>query len=153
VALPAPINCSDSPPEPAPGLIGGGRHAVALVLIATLLLNGLVIALGAINLSASQRRAVERAQEGTANLAYSLEKNLANSAQGIDQALLSISDSLEEMVRHGEMNDASIPKWTPFASPMRPGWSCGARAWIAPMVQAIAIVRSSANMPPRPGSG
>jgi len=108
VALTAPINCPDSTPEPAPGLIGDGRHAVALVLIATLLLNGLVIALGAINLSASQRRATERAQEGTANLAYSLEKNLANSAQGIDQALLSISDALEEMVRHGEMNDASI---------------------------------------------
>jgi signal transduction histidine kinase len=108
VAPPEPTQHTDDSDESAPSLLGNSRRVVRFVLVTALLLNVLVIVLGASNLVASQERALRRVQEGTANLAYSLEKTLANSAQGIDQALLSISDALEEMARHGEMNDASI---------------------------------------------
>ena len=90
----------EMPPLLARRALPGSRLTLWLV-IGVLILNLVVVAIGAQSLRYSRERTVEQVRNTTTNLAELLENNLSESAQRIDLALLNIADALEHrMMMH-----------------------------------------------------
>jgi len=90
-----------SQPRPAEPTM---NFAVWLV-VAVLLVNLVIAAIGIQSLRYSRERTVEQVRNTTASLAALLEQNIADSARRIDLALLNIVDEFEHRLQMGALND------------------------------------------------
>ncbi|WP_374325358.1 PAS domain S-box protein [Azonexus sp.] len=78
------------------------------LLAGILLINALVITLGALNLLDSYQHKLEAVRGNTANIARLLESNLAESVHRIDLGLLNVVDYLEHELRRGSLDGAEL---------------------------------------------
>lgn len=78
------------------------------IMLAVVILNAMTISLGTKNLLASRDNEIREVQDATSNLATLLERNIADSARGIDLSLQSIADAVEHMKSAGHFDDAAI---------------------------------------------
>ncbi len=106
---PTPPDRIDRPSGPAtPSASTAGLQR--WLIVGVILVNIVMIAIAVQSLAFSRAKTVEQVRDNTTNLANLLEHNLADTASGIDLALLGIADALEHMAKHGEFEDAVIEK-------------------------------------------
>ena len=96
------------PSDPASTPQQFGKRFQPLLTLGVLALNLLMITIGTHNLQESHARTIEQVNTTTSNLAALLELNISDSVKRIDLGLLSISDTLEEMLRQGRVSDDEI---------------------------------------------
>jgi PAS domain S-box-containing protein len=85
-----------------------GTNLTLWLVIVVVLLNLVVIAIGAQSLRYSRERTVEQVRNATTNYAELLENNIFESAQRIDLALLNIADTLEHRMTMHTLSDTEI---------------------------------------------
>ena len=83
------------------------RHLSRWLVLAVLVVNFFVVAIGAHSLLSSREMTVEQVRGNTANLAALLESNFAETGRRVDLALLGVADDLEAMLLHRQQLDAT----------------------------------------------
>ena len=91
------------PPSPGPD-----KGFVWRLLAGVVLINLVVLAIGVQSLLYSRARTLEQVQESTANLAFLLEQNVADTARRIDLALLNVVHVLEHGLASRQVDQAEI---------------------------------------------